>query len=248
MNDQSSEINETNNFIDNSLAFWRGEQLRPTIIILSSTLLMLAWKYFGSKEFYYKNLVDHLVIGNDVDFSATVYFFLSCLTLLGLIPALIVKFGFKEKLADYGVRWGDLKKCFIFFAILAPGLLLVSYFASSDSEILLMFPYCKSSANTVQMFLINILFFGLFYVGWEFHFRGFLMHGMSPYMSKANAILFQALASSLIHIGNPALETFGAISGGLLLGVMVIQTRSLLAGFLIHYLLGVSLDYFIIYV
>jgi len=53
------------------------------------------------------------------------------------------------------------------------------------------------------------------------------------------------LASALVHIGSPAVETFGSILGGLLWGVLALYTRSLLSGLGQHYLLGLALDAFI---
>ncbi|MCX7428481.1 MAG: CPBP family glutamic-type intramembrane protease, partial [Planctomycetia bacterium] len=63
----------------------------------------------------------------------------------------------------------------------------------------------------------------------------------------ANAVLVQVLASTLLHIGKPGSEAFGAIFGGLLWGVLVYRTRSLLSGLVQHALLGLSLDWFLCY-
>ena len=48
-----------------------------------------------------------------------------------------------------------------------------------------------------------------------------------------------------IHIGKPAGEIYGAIVAGLLWGLIVFRARSLWAVLLMHWALGVSLDFFI---
>jgi membrane protease YdiL (CAAX protease family) len=87
----------------------------------------------------------------------------------------------------------------------------------------------------------------LFYLGWEFQFRGFMQHGLRETMGDANAVLVQVLASVLLHIGKPATETYAAIAGGLFWGVLAFRTRSLLSGMLQHFLLGLSVDFFLCY-
>ena len=89
--------------------------------------------------------------------------------------------------------------------------------------------------------------YGLFYMGWEFYFRGFLLFGLRDSLGAVNAVLVQTLASALLHIGSPAAESFGAVLAGLLWGVLALQTRSLLSGLGQHFLLGIALDAFICY-
>jgi membrane protease YdiL (CAAX protease family) len=66
-------------------------------------------------------------------------------------------------------------------------------------------------------------------------------------VGAANAVLIQVMASSLLHLGRPASETFGAIGAGVLWGVLAFRTRSLLSGLLQHALVGIALDWFICY-
>jgi membrane protease YdiL (CAAX protease family) len=73
----------------------------------------------------------------------------------------------------------------------------------------------------------------------------FLQFGLGSRLGPINAILIQVIASSLIHIGKPPVETFAAIGGGVLWGVIAYRSQSLLSGLLQHFLLGIALDYFI---
>jgi membrane protease YdiL (CAAX protease family) len=70
--------------------------------------------------------------------------------------------------------------------------------------------------------------------------------GLRDEMGDWNAILVQTLASSILHIGKPLGETFGAVLGGLVWGVIAFRSRSLLVPLLTHWVLGLSLDLFIV--
>jgi membrane protease YdiL (CAAX protease family) len=226
---------------------FRGEQLRPTLILLTSTLLILAWRYFGSPEFYLTHLSPYCVLWNDPQATAGVYYFATCFLLMGLVPVLIVKLLLRQSLADYGVQLGDRRRTFSSLLVLAPLLVLVAYLFRNSPEIVNEYPINRSAGTSAGMFGIHAVTYMLFYLGWEFHFRGFLQFGLRDKLGAPNALLVQVMASSLAHIGKPCSETFAAIAGGVVWGLIAYRTRSLLSGLLQHFLLGISLDFFICY-
>jgi len=128
--------------------------------------------------------------------------------------------------------------------VLVPVFLLAAYLASTDPQILSKFPINPQAGSSPAMFAGHAATYFLFYVGWEFYFRGFLLFGLRDSLGATNAVLIQTAASALLHIGGPASETFGAILGGLLWGG---QTKSLLSGLVQHFLLGIALDALICY-
>ena len=93
----------------------------------------------------------------------------------------------------------------------------------------------------------HAILFLSFYVGWEFHFRGFLQNGLRDVLGETNAILIQTMASTLLHIGTPTMETYMAIVAGIMWGVIMYWTRSLLAGLILHFSLGIFADYFLLF-
>ncbi len=74
-----------------------------------------------------------------------------------------------------------------------------------------------------------------------------MQFGLRRRLGDWNAILIQTLASCLLHIGKPDKEIFSSILGGIVWGMVVFRTRSLLPALLLHWLLSTSLDAFIIY-
>lgn len=65
---------------------------------------------------------------------------------------------------------------------------------------------------------------------------------MGPWL----AILVQTIPSCLWHIGVPTGELLSAIAGGILFGVMAIRTNSIVWPFIMHCLIGIVLDLFIV--
>ncbi len=228
----------------------RGDQFRPTVILLVSPLLMLAWKYYGSLEFFHRLLErwPRLDLFSDPPATAAVYHFTMCFVLLGLVPALLVKLVFRQRLADYGVQLGDRARTVRSFLVLAPVFVLVAYLSSGDPAIQGEYPINRSAdLGRPAVFGLHACTYLLFYLGWEFHFRGFLQFGLREKLGETNALLIQVMASSLLHIGKPDTETFASILGGILWGLLALRTRSLLSGLLQHFLLGITLDWFICY-
>jgi len=231
-------------FLQPILDAFRGPQCKPTVILLSSPILLLAWKYFAAPEFLAAQFPSW---ADDAYGAAAIGHFLTCFLLLGVLPAAAVKFLFRERLVDYGVGLGFAGQTWQFLALLAPVFLLAAYQASCDPAFLAKFPINPRAGASPSLFALHAVTYGLYYVGWEFYFRGFLLFGLRDSLGAANAVLIQTLASALLHIGSPAAESFGAILGGLLWGVLALRTRSLLAGLGQHYLLGLALDAFICY-
>jgi uncharacterized protein len=220
-------------------------QVKPTVILLVSTVTIVSWKCFGSPQFYLDQLSDKFVWFCDPQATAAIYSFLGALLLMGVLPALIVKFVFRENLADYGLRLGIRRRTVRSFLICAPFVAAIAYFSAQMPAIWKEYPINRHANVSTQMFALHALSYFLFYLGWEFQFRGFMQHGLEESMGAANAILVQVMASVLAHLGKPVGEIYGSIIGGLIWGILAYRTQSLFSGLLQHFLLGILLDWFI---
>jgi uncharacterized protein len=219
-----------------------GPQRKPTVILLSSTVLMITWWYFGSPQFY----LDHLAAaGAGPSAAPAIYSFASCFLLLGVVPALVVKLAFREPLANYGVQWGNRGRTFRSLLILGPLFVVGGYISSRNPAVAAYYPINAAACNSARDFAVHASCYLLFYLGWEFHFRGFLQFGLLDALGPTNAVLVQVMASSVLHFGKPGIEAFAAILGAILWGCFAYRTRSLLSGLGQHFLLGISLDFFL---
>lgn len=219
---------------------------KATIVVVGAAVLGILFFYFGSKPFYFRHLASSFVLGGNRELTAGLFTFASAFVLLGLIPALVVKFVFREPLSAYGVRLGDLSFGWKAFAVVAPVMALLSLSASRMPEFLAVYPLNRAAGDGPLAFAGHALAYLAFYAGWEFGFRGFVQFGLREEIGDWNAILVQTALSAALHVGKPFGETLGAVLGGLAWGVIAYRSRSLLVPLLTHWVLGLSLDLFIV--
>jgi len=222
-----------------------GEHFKPTVILISTPLLLTAWKYYGSVSFYNKSLSQSIVLFNDPGLTAEYFHFWSAFLMFGLFSVLVIKLLFKENLREYGLGIGDWRFGLKAFALLAPLLILSTYPSSKMADFREEYPFFKNAGISSANFFSHSFMYMLYYVGWEVFFRGFMQFGLRKTFGDWNAVLVQTIASCLVHIGKPDGEIFSSILGGIVWGVLVFRTNSIWYVFLMHWLLGVSLDFFI---
>ena len=80
------------------------------------------------------------------------------------------------------------------------------------------------------------------FVGLEFFFRGFLLHGIRRRFG-AYAIFVMMVPYCMIHFGKPMPETFAAIVAGIILGFMSLKTRSIWLGAALHISVALTMDF-----
>ena len=85
--------------------------------------------------------------------------------------------------------------------------------------------------------LLYELSYGSDFITIEFFFRGFLILALAKYVGPG-AILPMACFYCTIHFGKPLGECISSYFGGILLGVVVYNTRSIFGGLMVH--LGIA--------
>lgn len=247
------------------LTMFRGPQFKPTVILLYAALALSLWRYIPPAP----RLADERAAAAAVTPSAAIAppaaispstgdamgwspFFqgeirvFAAFFVMGIIPALIVRFVFHEKLADYGVRLGNfftLRSLLIF----TPVMILLGYLASLNGGFTLIYPYNPNASTSAGRFVLDsVLLFFLYYTAWEFMFRGLMLHGLIDSCGIYNAVLISALASAMLHFGHPLTEVLGAVGGGVFWGLLALRTKSILSGAVQHAALGIALNAFLV--
>jgi membrane protease YdiL (CAAX protease family) len=223
-------------------ALLHSEEEKPTVILMASALLLTVHRCFGSMDFAAR------YFPSASSFETAVFMFASAFVLLGVIPLAAIILIFRESPREYGLRLGAWKAGLVATAILTIvifGAMLLP--ASQTQEMRIFYPFDKSAGDSAFAFLKLELARGiLFYTAWEFFFRGFMLFGLRKHVGDWLAICIQTIPSCLWHIGTPTGEIFSSIAGGILFGLLAIRTNSILWPFLLHYLIGVGLDLFIV--
>ena len=226
-------------------ALFSRESKKPVIILLLAPLVLTTWKYYGSKSFYLAHLSKTLVIFNSAAMTAEWYTYVSAFVLMGLVSIVTIKYIFHESLAEYGLQVGDWK--FWIPAVVVVGTVMIglSYPSAKDPQYIAEYPLYKGAGASASMFALHAFAYLVFYIGWEIFFRGFMQGGLIERFGVWGAIVVQVALSCIVHIGKPDSEIYSSILGGLVWGVMVYRSKSIWPSVTTHWLLGVSLDYFI---
>ncbi len=214
-------------------------------ILLLTPFLLTFYSYFGLPAFYDVNLVSCFRPSYLSGFYRNFYNFLAAFVLFLLIPGLLIKLGFKEKLKTYGFRAGDYKFGLKAVVFSLPVVLLASWLPSRQPDFQHEYSAFLDNPLSFQAFIIYAAAFFLYYVTFEFFFRGFLLYGLKPAVGRLNSLLIQAIPCCLVHIGKPLNEVLAAIIASLIFGYLALRTESIWYGVVIHWLIGVFLILFI---
>ena len=116
--------------------------------------------------------------------------------------------------------------------------------ASTQADFLAMYPKIRSVlhiGNSIHLSWFHKLLFELSYgsdfLGIEIFFRGFLILAFIKWVGM-DAVLPMACFYCTIHFGKPLGECISSYFGGMLLGIVVYNTRSIYGGLIVH--LGIA--------
>jgi membrane protease YdiL (CAAX protease family) len=218
------------------------EASKATAILLWAPVALTTWRYYGAKAFYLQHQACSWAPGGNVSLGAELYTFLTAFVLFGLVSLLIIRLGFRESLAAYGLRLGEWRFGLAALAVLGPVMVLLALMSSRNPQFLAEYPLDRGACLSVAAFALHATAYLVYYIGFEIFFRGFVQQGLAPRLGVWPAILVQTALSCLVHIGKPDGEIYGAILGGVVFGLVAARSRSLLWVILIHWVLGISLD------
>ena len=231
--------------VDDLFELFRGDHFRPTTILLTSVVMLVTWKTAGSQAFFHRHLADRIHLGVDPLEAAAWYQMGLGLVLLGIVPAVVLRFVCKVPLAAAGLGRGSLARSLTLFALVLPFMIWISHDTAAAGEFRDVYPFNRAAGQSTRAFAVHIVMLGLLYLGWEFHFRGFLQQGLAGSLGASAGVWVQVLASALMHFDRPEVELWASVPAGLLWGLQANYTRAIWTGFAQHWLLGAMLDYFI---
>ena len=216
---------------------------RKVIVIFISVAFLqtISW-YYTSRRFFRTNLFDYTPSGFDVYLIEYLYWFISDFFTLFILSSLVIKFVLKENLKDYGITPGDyktgLKISLIFFSVMLP----LIWFVSSTESFVAKYPHLQNTRESWSIFFIYESVMLVYMFAWEFIWRGFMLFGLKEKFGYY-AVLISMIPFVILHNGKPELETFGAILGGIALGILALRTKSIYYCVLVHISIMFSIDF-----
>lgn len=161
-------------------------------------------------------------------------FWISSFIYFGIFPVLTILIFLRKNPLDFGLRLGNYKLwlpyVLIFLAIAIP----ILYFSSDMSSVQ---GYYRSHRNFDL--LKYALQMGVYMLGWEFLFRGFMLFGLKEKF-KEGSIIIQMIPFVLLHFGKPEIETISTIFTGLLWGYICYRGKSFWPAYIMHMVINIS--------
>ena len=171
--------------------------------------------------------------------------FLVSFTFLGIATALVAPRLVGRRVTALGLTIGNWKTGRWLLLAGMPVALLVGFLSADSPALAAEYPLGPVT-RALGSFLPHALGYLVYYVGFEFFFRGFLLLGLQERLGARRANLLQSLLAVIIHAGKPISEVAGAFPGSLVFGWLTLRTGSIWYSVALHWLVGVSLDWYII--
>jgi membrane protease YdiL (CAAX protease family) len=190
-----------------------------------------------------RRLHDAMLVSSHRDWNQLAFWAVVMVTTYVVPPVLLIKFVFRERIRDYGVRvrgiGAHLHTYAVLYAIAAPLIVAASFTAAFQER----YPfYHPLPGNSLWPYLYAWwACYWLQFCALEFFFRGFMVHGLAPRLGWA-AIFAMVVPYNMLHYGKPMAEALAAIVGGVVLGSLSMKTRSIWWGAALHISIALTMD------
>jgi membrane protease YdiL (CAAX protease family) len=243
---------------------------KAAIILWSSFILLMIWGFHGKMEIlthiFKQDWTKKITFG--LGWSDQLVSFILGFFLVVVIPCMLIKWRFKEKIRDYGlgmVPKEQRRKAYVAFwsTLILTSIFVV--FASFDKATQLEYPLFVQRNDLGEItytitkcweFIIYEIVYLLFFITIEFAFRGYQLFGLYSIKIDSNvkkltqsnlrfglyAILIQMLAYTTWHYGKPVPEMIGTVIWGICIAAIVLRIRSLWPIIVSHWLYNVLMD------
>lgn len=225
-------------------------------VLIAAAILLVFYRKFGRSGYFEavlrpETLRHHPYLSVYGDY----YWFLACLFILGVVPWLIgLPRAVRPRYSGLGLgdwRFG-LKWTVVLVGAMVPIVTLVSrwptfwqYYplngvlATQAARWLAGLPGVPETF--VLHFVVYELLYAVYFIGWEYFFRGFLVFGLYDRLG-VHGVFVANVPFALLHFGKPFPEALGSILAGIALGLFALRARSFWYCFSVHALVAWTMD------
>lgn len=232
-----------------------GSEYRPAIILFVATFCLLFANYLSYPSSFRKFF---MVLSQFTGHApGALYFKLTnttfsklaihawwCLSLcIGymVIPFFVIKFVLRDSICNYGLGFSGLLSHIKWYILLTAPILVGTVLLSFRQDFVSYYPFYRMANRswTDLLFWEGIYLTQFVFV--EFFFRGFLLHGCWRAFGS-NAIFVMCIPYVMIHITKPWIEAVWSMFFGILIGVLVLRSRSIWGAVIVHCMMALSMD------
>lgn len=144
--------------------------------------------------------------------------------------------------------WGDVRAGLLPTLVCSVVAIAALWLGSSDAQLQATYPWAGAwvGASLTNLIIWSLLRL-IYYVAFEFFYRGFLLVTVREHHGVVLALWLQASCSFLIHLGTPTAEVAAALPAGFLFAALALRGHSLAYPIIFHWLIGMSTDIFCLY-
>ena len=165
----------------------------------------------------------------------------------GLGPFLLAQSVLGRKPFTLGLGLGDYRFALRVLAVGAPVALAAGWVGARSPAIAAVYPLGGGLGRDPIAFAVHAGFYLLYYLGFEYLFRGFLLLGTKDDIGPTAANLLQACLVTAFHFGKPGMEMAAAFPASLLFGWATLRTGSIWCALAAHWVVGISMDWFLVF-
>jgi membrane protease YdiL (CAAX protease family) len=149
-------------------------------------------------------------------------------------------------LRSAGFSAGRSGRGLLLSAVSVPVCLAAAFIGSRDPALREQYPFAKEACRAPGRFVAyEAAYLFLYYLPWEFLYRGLLFLALLPALGLWPALGLQAIISTIHHFGHPDSEIWAACGAGFAFGLVAWFTGSFIYTVFIHALVGIGNDTFL---
>lgn len=219
----------------------RGLSVDAVAVVLVATILLILYHENCSSSDFRAHFSRYFAPSAYKSLYPAFYWYGCSLIVLGAVPVLFARLALGIPLREIGMGPGDwkfgLKAALVLYLLFLPFLVMVSFEATFQAK----YPLFDDASRSWLHFLLYEGSYAVYFIGWEFIFRGFLLFGLKPAIGFY-AVFVQTIPFAILHFGKPQLETLAAVFAGILLGYVALRARSFWYCWLLHAAVAVTND------
>jgi len=219
----------------------KGLSFDGVAVIVFSTITLILFHENGSSSVFRLHLAHLFDAGRFSALYPAFYWYGCSLVMLGVIPYIFGRLVLGLPAGALGEGVGDwrtgIKAAALLYLAFLPLLVVVSYLPEFKNR----YPLFYEARQSGWHLLLYELAYAVYFMGWEFIFRGFMLFGLFRDLGFW-AVLVQTIPFAIMHFGKAQLETLAAVPAGIILGYLALRTRSFWYGWLLHTAIAVSND------
>jgi len=219
---------------------------RPTVLLGVATLALVCFYYLARADavgVYSRPRGWFALTGAPL--APPLHFAASAL-LLAVIPVLAAWRLAGLTPRDLGLGLGRWRAGLAWLAVGLPLAILAGRIAALAPAIRAVYPLDPTLAAEPRAFIRYAALQFLYFGSWEVLFRGVLLFGLRAPLGAASSNVVQTALSVTAHFGRAINETLAAAPAGIVFGAIDLRIGSIWYVALLHWVVGVSMDWFIL--